>query len=105
MVRGLAQLKVLSDEFDVDEAAAPVLHLPVRGIAVLGCDAMAHVGDIEDQSLGIAWTRENGMNLGHDAIGERRRARDHPGARQRHMLPSPGEVLMVALERLETGRD
>ena len=40
-----------------------------------------------------------------DLRGKRRRARDHARARQRHVLPGPGLVLLIAREGIDLGRE
>ena len=56
----MAQRQVLGDEVDVEQPARQVLEVPgALGRRVLG-DAVAHVGDVAQQRVGIARPAERG---------------------------------------------
>src|SRR6185437_2422419 len=96
--RCLAQLEILGDELDVDEAAAAVLYLPRRWGAVLLCDAVAHVGHLDDEAVAVARPQEDVAHAGHDLVAKCGRPANDTRAGQRHLLPCPGELGMVAAE-------
>ena len=99
--RGVAQRQVLGDEVDVEQAAGQVLEVPrALGRHVAG-DAVAHVGDVAHQRRGIARPAERGPDDVRQPLDQARRSVDHARARQRHVLPGPGRLRMVALEALE----
>src|SRR6185437_16441348 len=96
--RCLAQLKILGDELDIDESAAAVLDLPGGRIAMLLGHAVAHVGDVDHQAIAVARPQEYLTDDGHDLVAERRRPGNDARAGQRHLLPCPGELAVVAVE-------
>src|SRR5215469_10456657 len=103
MLRRFAQLEILCDEFDVEHAAAAMLHVPEWGLAMFVGDALAHVVDLEDEFL-LACAGEDRAYLGADRVAQPRRAGDHARPGQSHMLPGPGELLMIFPECREGRR-
>ncbi len=58
VMRGFAKLEILRDEFDIDHAAAAMLQFEAGRRAMLLGDARAHVGDVDDEAVGIARPRQ-----------------------------------------------
>ncbi len=50
----MEELQVLGDEFDIDQPAAMMFHVPAAFALVLPGDTQPHVGDVDDQPVGIA---------------------------------------------------
>ena len=103
----LAQLQVLRDELEIDQAAAPMLaQSQASGCGCALGDAPAHVGDVEQQPV-----RDRAARSGRRAIAARPRAASVAspaiGARpgQRHVLPGPGLLALVLGEGREAGGD
>ncbi len=97
----VAQLPVLSQELQVDEAAAQVLDLPDGAGLVLLRDPPAHVGDIRQEVVAVALGRQDGRDLVLQPLAETVFANDYARPGQRHVLPRPGLALLVAAETLE----
>ena len=96
VVGGVNQLQILRDELDIDQPAGHVFEIPSLAVAFLGRDRLAHFDDVGGDHLGIAWPAQHRADQRLDARGKWRRGRDDPGARERHVLPGPGFVFLIA---------
>ena len=77
------ELKILRDEFEIDQPARGIFQVPLRILAVLLGDGLTHVGDVARDRLGVALAAEHVMDHPPDARGKFRRSRNHPGPGQR----------------------
>src|SRR5262245_57723296 len=102
---GVAQLQELGDELDVEHAAAAVLDVPELVARILLGDARAHVQHLGGEPGRIARAHEDLPQHGLEPSGEGGRAGDDAGAGERHMLPGPGALELVAAEAFDAGSD
>ena len=102
---GVAQLQILGDEFHVEHAATAILDVPELVAGKLLGDAAAHVQHLGGELGGLARAREDLAQHRADALRETRRAADHAGAGQRHVLPGPGVLELIAAEAFDAGGD
>ncbi len=78
--RGVPQRQVLGDEVDVEQAAGQVLEVPgAFRRRVLG-DAVAHVGDVVHQRLGVARPAKRRLHDAGKLVDQPGRAVDHARA-------------------------
>ena len=98
MPRGVAQQVVLSDEFEIENAAPHMLEAPPVLSPAFVVDPLPHGGDVGEQRIGIAWRAEDRPNPVHHRRAELTVAGHRPRPRERHVLPGPGVLFMVAAE-------
>ena len=97
----MAQRQVLGHEVDVEQAAGQMLEIPrALGRRVAG-DAVAHVGHVAQQRLGIARPAERRFHDVDQPRDQARRPMDHARPAERHVLPGPGRLGMVTFEAFE----
>ena len=95
------QLQVLRDELDIDQPARGVFQIPDVVLALLQRDRAAHLGDVVGDDPAVADAGQDTADDILDAGAERGRGRNDARARQRHMLPGPGFVLLIVGERID----
>src|SRR6476659_8799322 len=98
---GVHELQILRDELEIDQPTRDVFQVPAFALALFGRDCSPHLHHIARDGFQIARPAEN---VADDPLDTRRKgwwSRDHAGARQRQMLPGPGLVFLIALERAD----
>ena len=78
MVGSMAKLEILGDEFEIDDAAAPVLDPPQKIGLVLLIDARAHLRHIGHQLGRIAPAAQRMPDCLGNLVAKFRRAGDDP---------------------------
>src|SRR4029077_1416883 len=99
------QLQILGDEFNIDQPAGGVFEVPWIGIALLFGDGAAHIDDVAGGRSHISLLAKNLADDRLDLGDKTRRSGHDTRACERHMLPRPGFVLLVAFEALDLGSD
>ncbi len=90
------ELQILRDEFDIDQTAGRVFQIPDIGVAFFLGDRAAHLDDVVGDRASIAFAAQHFADHGFDPGGESRRSGHDTRARQRHVFPGPGFVLLIA---------
>src|SRR5882724_8207697 len=95
------ELERLGEEFDVDEPAAPVLHVDAaaRLLTELSLHPRVHLGDLLERSARQGLAVDEPAERGARAPGERAVAENQARARQRLPLPQVAVLQIVPLER------
>ena len=101
MRRAMAELQELRGELDVDQAAGTIFQIPQPVAGELLGDAGAHVGHILGDLPRVAGLADDGADAALGPLHGSGRTRDGAGPGQRHMLPGPGALGLVAQESPE----
>jgi len=92
---GMAELQVLKNKFQIEQATVDVLDIPRTGGAVLPLDEISHIRHVAEKRGRITRSDQHIPNDVRNCRFERRRCGDYAGPRQRHVFPGPSGLPLV----------